>query len=160
MDSTCPCITCFKCHKPEHISRDCKFKKYQIKCDSRSSSCKPRDNSSDFRRDLSRGLSPRYNKSKPIVIVWTASKLGLTLLKRLHRTVGGCKVKLLVDSRAVALIINYRTYKALGPIPLLGRSNRELFSYTGQAITVLGQTKATVICGNTRIFDFNFIFVK
>ena len=69
-------------------------------------------------------------------------------------------MELLVDSGAVASILNYRTFKALLQTPRLGRSITELTSYTGQAITVLGQTKASVICGNTRILDFDFVVVE
>ena len=65
-DSTSLGITCFKCHKLGHISRDCKSKKSQSKRDSRSLSSTPRNNSSDSRRDSSRGSSPGNTKSKPI----------------------------------------------------------------------------------------------
>ena len=68
-------------------------------------------------------------------------------------------MELLVDSGAVASIMNYRTYKALRPTPRLEKLKTELTSYTGQAITVRGQTKASVICGNTRILDFDFVVV-
>ena len=158
-DSTCSGITCFKCDKLGHINRDSNSKKSQSKRDSQSFSRKPRYNSSDSRRESSRSSSPGDTKSTPIKIVQTASKSGSSLLKSLHCTVGGSKVELLVDSGAVASILYYRTYKALRPTPRLGRSKTELTSYTGQAITVLGQAKASVICGNTRILDFDFVVV-
>ena len=107
-----------------------------------------------------RESSPSESESTSVGVIISAVNLERGRLKRLRCTVGESEIELLVDSGAVASILNTRTVKALRPTPLIHNSLVDLTSYTGQKIKVVGTITLSVRCGEQHVPSFKFVMVE
>lgn len=156
-DPSCPARgkTCNNCGRTGHLARVCRSGQQPQPYKNPRNSLKPQSNDSS---STSKNRSA-VDSDTSVGVILMSSKPGSRLLKRLVCTVAGTEIELLVDTGAVASILNYSTFRSLRQLPDLKESNVNLISYTGQAIYVIGHAKVTVIYGKLRVFDFNFIIV-
>ena len=95
-----------------------------------------------------------------IGIIQTASTPLTGTLKRLLCKISINDVELLIDSGAVASILNEATFQKIRPTPQLHKSAINLKSYTEQSIRVIGRTRVSVSYGNFRLPTFDFFVVE
>ena len=151
--------TCTKCGKPGHFESVCISSKISGGQNNRQSGRSSRRDWRSKPNSRSSSRSSSADSEAPIGVINTAFDRS-TPLQRLLCTVGGNDVELLVDTGAVASILNDATFQALRPRPDLKSTRLDLKSYTGQSIRILGQVHVPVSCGTQRVLSFPFIVVQ
>ena len=163
--SACPAIgkTCNMCGKTGHFGRVCRSSNTKRDSEVRESELlknhakvSEMDGCSNFARINWSEESDVFS----IGIIQTASTPLTGTLKRLLCKISINDVELLIDSGAVASILNEATFQKIRPTPQLHKSAINLKSYTEQSIRVIGRTRVSVSYGNFRLPTFDFFVVE